>query len=77
MAWVVELTDPQDHPLRQKATLCAECGTKAVFFNDGNVDVSCHACGSREDHFELRRYHLMVYLEAIGELRKEGEDESL
>lgn len=75
MDWVVELTDPHDHPLRQKATKCADCGTRAVFFNDGNVDVSCHACGTREDHFELRRYHLIVYLEAISEARRSQKEE--
>jgi hypothetical protein len=61
---VVELTDPKDHPLRQQATSCVECQTKAVFFNSGNVDVACHACGTQEGDLEVRQFHLGVWVRA-------------
>lgn len=59
---VVELTDPKDHPLRQNATVCSECGVNAVFFNDGNVDVNCHACGTRDYDPEVRQHHLAIWV---------------
>lgn len=58
---VAELTDPGEHPLRQQATVCVECGEKCVMFNPGNVDVSCHSCGTREPDMEARQFHLMVW----------------
>lgn len=66
MGVAVELTNPEDHPLRKEATHCPQCGVIAVFFNDGNIDVSCHACGASEHAIGIRQYHFSVYLVAQG-----------
>jgi ribosomal protein S14 len=49
------------------ATRCEECGKKAVFFNEFNVSVSCHACGREEADVDVRRVHLEIW-------RQEEED---
>lgn len=70
---VSRLIQPSEHPLRQRATNCAECGgEECVFFNPLNVEVQCHRQGCRERDMNKRQHHLSVWLEAVICRRDEG-----